>query len=380
MRVFGSGWHRWPTCKLSRSFSLSISHSVDFSSDVLLQFFFFFKVLLIPCRSGLRMCGWNGWGAGEKATAATAAGLWGSWEKERTPSSPSVAPCFVLCTVAMILGECCLIRKLDRCTVFFVFLGWDGQTDVLTWRFPGRRGVEGIFGLNYRETTTWKNRGKETKKWVRRRGNVRYGLTKNFQNGCPPLMLTSQRDSVDLPAERGKRREILTPILSMTFLTDSQRSPIHPATHMLTISYTHIHPHAQTHCLTGQCGFGFKCRLHFSSFPDMFSANHFFQMLLEMFYKTKILSCLYCQHLLIVFGCIWFSYPGVIQMQIEVFFSFSDMSYRMWRSNTADPTGVARVWKKEEGFFHFCTLSLRNRVHVRSALEALGKSGGLSYT
>lgn len=127
------------------------------------------------------------------------------------------------------------------------------------------------------------------KKRVRRRCKGEYGLTMNSQNGCPPLMLTSQRDSVDLPVGRGNRREILTPILSGTFLTDSQRSPIHPATHMLTITYTHIHPHTQTHCLTSQCElFGFKCGLHhFSSFPDMFSTNHFSQMLLEGSKKEK---------------------------------------------------------------------------------------------
>lgn len=152
----------------------------------------------------------------------------------------------------------------------------------------------------------------------------------NSQNGCPPLMLTSQRDSVDLPAGRGKRREILTQILSGTFLTSSQRSPIHPATHILAITYTHIHPHTQTHCLTSQCElFGFQCGLHhLSSFSDMFSANPFFQMLLEGFKKKNDFFVL-STFTDLVFSHIWFSYPGVVQMHIQVFFSFSDMSYRM---------------------------------------------------
>lgn len=127
---------------------------------------------------------------------------------------------------------------------------------------------------------------------VRRTGKGEYRLTMNSQNGCPLL-----RDSVDLAGGGGKRREILAAILSGTFLTDSRRSPIHPATHMPTITYTHIHPHTDT---PSQCElFGFKCGLHhFFLIPDMISENRFIQIYLKIIF-------LYLA-----------SYPCVVQTQI----------------------------------------------------------------
>lgn len=156
-------------------------------------------------------------------------------------------------------------------SVFFSFsrMEWtdvwmNGREGLLAWE----EGKE-FFASPEERLLLGKREGKRQKR-VRRRCKGEYRLTMNSQNGCPHLMLTSQRDSLDFPVRQGNRREILTPILFGTFLTDSQRSPIHPATHMLTITYTHIHPHAQTHCLTSQCElFGFKCGLHhFSSLPD----------------------------------------------------------------------------------------------------------------
>lgn len=137
-------------------------------------------------------------------------------------------------------------------SVFFFFSdGTDGCMDVKVY-WHERRG-RNCWPHPKRDYCLEKERERNTKR-VRRRCKGEYGLTMNSQNGCPPLMLTSQRDSVDLAVGQGERREIL----SGTFLTDSRRSPIHPATHMLTITYTHTHPHAQTHCLTSQCElFGF---------------------------------------------------------------------------------------------------------------------------
>lgn len=139
--------------------------------------------------------------------------------------------------------------------------------------------------------------------------------------GRPPLMLTSQRLCGFTSRTRRKERDSHSDPLGdfpdgLTEITHS------PATHILTITYTHIHPLAQTHCLTGQCElFGFKCGSHhFSSFPD--SANRFFQTLLEGF-KEKLLFFFFfvlSTFTELVFGRIWFSYPGVVQMQVEVFF------------------------------------------------------------
>lgn len=123
----------------------------------------------------------------------------------------------------------------------------DGCMDVKVY-WHERRG-RNFFGFTLkRDYCLEKREGKRQKKRVRRRCKGEYyGLTVNSQKvAALPLMLTSQRDSVDT----GSRRERFSQrFLSGTFLTDSRRSPIHPATHMLTITYTHSHPHTQTHCL-----------------------------------------------------------------------------------------------------------------------------------
>lgn len=119
------------------------------------------------------------------------------------------------------------------------------------------------------------------KKRVGRTGEREHGLTANKMAACSQCSLARETLLLYQPGQ-ANRREILS--WCGAFLTDSWGSPIHPATHMLTITYTHIHPLRQTHCLTSQCElFGFKCELHrFPLVPDMFSANGFFQMLLEV--------------------------------------------------------------------------------------------------
>lgn len=176
-------------------------------------------------------------------------------------------------------------------------------------------------GLTLRDTTAWKKRGKETKnkKRVRRRADGEHGPTMNSVNGRPPLTLASQRDSVDLPAGRGRRREILTPIFSGTFPTDSRRSPIHPPptsspSHAHT--FTHSHRHTVSPVNVNCLGLSVDCTISPHSQIRFQQTVSF--TLLEGF-KEKLFFFVLSTFIELVLG-IWFSYPGVVQMQVEVFF------------------------------------------------------------
>lgn len=209
--------------------------------------------------------GWvEGWRQGYCCHCCCSPGLLGNGEDDLFFPQCCSLFCFVHCGQHFGRTKFCGTRKLDRCTArfFFLFLGWDGQTDVWTWRFPGL-GKE-FFGLTLRDTIAWKKEGERDNKWVRRRGKGGYGLTMNSQNGCPPLMLTRETLWIYQPDEEKGERFSHRSSLGLSWLPHGDHPftlpPTYSPSHIHT--FTHIHRHTVSPVNVNSLGFSVDCTIY----------------------------------------------------------------------------------------------------------------------